>query len=475
VGVEGVLLQIARSTPSGLLVLDPSSTITFVNRAMEGMLGLSQAEVEGLRVSNVLTGWTSDDEVTFQRCLAGETRSTSLRLLSSPGRPRDAMFAPFHGDDGAVAGVFITVRALSPERAEEETTADPRFRIMADASPVLLWMAGKDGHCTFFNQPWLEFTGRTMEMELGVGWAEGVHAEDFQRCMSTFMTAFVARREFQMEYRLRRADGEYRWLLDTGIPHYAADGEFAGFIGSCIDVTELKNVRDTLDRTVRERTAELESFAYSVSHDLRSPLRAIEGFGRELLEQYGAGLDDRAQHYLTRICTATHRMSDLIDGLLALSRITRADLVRTHVDLSALARSILDDLREREPERNVDVRVADGLAAFVEPRLTRALLENLLANAWKFTSRRERASIEVGRSGEGAAFFVRDDGAGFDMEHAGRLFAPFHRLHPPQQFEGTGIGLATVQRVVARHGGRVWAEAAVEKGATFFFTFEGAR
>jgi PAS domain S-box-containing protein len=472
--LQDVLLGIAQATTTGVLALDAGGSVAFMNRAMETMLGVALADVRGEHVSDVLGGWTDEDESMLQKCLAGETRLTSLRLLAAPARARDAQVGPFHDARGEVGGVFIHVRPPATDSIVPAPTYDPRFRIMADASPVLLWLADTNGDCNFFNQRWLDFTGRTMEMEHGVGWAEGVHAEDFQHCMSTFMNALVVRREFRMEYRLRRADGEYRWLLDTGIPHYGADGEFLGYIGSCIDVTELKNVRDTLDRTVRERTAELESFAYSVSHDLRAPLRAIDGFGRELVEQYGASLDDRAQHYLTRICAATQRMSALIDGLLALSRITRAELVRAQVDLSAMARSIVDELREREPTRKVDANIGDGLSAVAEPRLARALLENLLANAWKFTSRRDCASIEVGRLDD-SVFYVRDDGAGFDMEHAGRLFAPFHRLHSTHQFEGTGIGLATVQRIATRHGGRVWAEAAVDKGATFFFMLEGAR
>lgn len=469
-----ILLLIARSTPNGLLALDPNGRVLFVNRALEEMLGVAQADARGKPVREVVTGWSADDDALLERVLAGaERRAVPLRLV--PGATmREAVFSSFKDDAGAIAGVSVTVG--QPVRAEpirDEVT--DRFRMMADASPVLLWMAGTDGLCHYFNRPWLAFTGRTMEMELGVGWAEGVHPEDFQRCMSTFMGSFVARREFRMEYRLRRADGEYRWLLDTGIPNYADDGTFLGYIGSCVDITDLRDARDHLDWTVRERTSELESFAYSVSHDLRAPLRAIDGFGRELMDQYGGALDDRARHYLTRICAGTQRMGSLIDGLLALTRITRGELVRAHVDLSAVARAIVDELRERDPKRGVDVRIAAGLSVLAEARLTHALLVNLLANAWKFTSRRDAATIEVGRVGESSVFFVRDDGAGFDMEHARRLFTPFHRLHTADEFEGTGIGLATVQRIVSRHGGRVWAEAEVDKGATFFFTFEGAR
>ena len=174
--------------------------------------------------------------------------------------------------------------------------SEARFRLMADSSPVLLWMAGTDGLCDFFNVPWLDFTGRPLEAEVGNGWAEGVHFEDFQRCMHTYLEAFVQRRPFRMEYRLRRADGEYRWLLDTGIPRYTPDKDFAGYIGSCVDITELREAREALEQRVRDRTADLEAFTYSVSHDLRAPARSVVGYSDMLAEDHGSGLDDEGRH-----------------------------------------------------------------------------------------------------------------------------------------------------------------------------------
>jgi signal transduction histidine kinase len=225
-----------------------------------------------------------------------------------------------------------------------------------------------------------------------------------------------------------------------------------------------------------ERTnKELESFSYSVSHDLRAPLRAIDGFSRALLEEYGAKLDEQASHYLRRVRAATNRMAQLIDDLLNLSRISRMPVARERVKLSELAGKVLADLREREPERRVGVSVAPGLEAEADPRLLAVLFENLLGNAWKFTSRKSDAHIEVGYEllDQEKTFFVRDNGAGFDMAFASRLFAPFQRLHTDSEFPGTGIGLATVQRVVLRHGGRIWALGEKDQGATFYFTLGG--
>ncbi len=217
---------------------------------------------------------------------------------------------------------------------------------------------------------------------------------------------------------------------------------------------------------------ELESFSYSVSHDLRAPLRAVDGFSHALLEDCADGLDDTAKDYLNRIRAATQRMGSLIDDLLNLSRLSRTEMHRQSLDISALACSIASDLQKAQPERRIELRIEDGLKTTADPGLLRVVLENLLSNAWKFTSKQESARIEFGMArGNGApAYFVRDDGVGFDPAYADRLFGAFQRLHAMTEFAGTGVGLATVQRIVHRHGGRIWAESAVGQGATFYFT-----
>lgn len=219
---------------------------------------------------------------------------------------------------------------------------------------------------------------------------------------------------------------------------------------------------------------ELDSFAYSVSHDLRAPLRGIDGFGQALLEDCGEQLDELGHDYLDRIRGAANLAMELIEGLLMLSRVSRAAIRTETVDLSELGRTIANGLRERFPDRQVTFVGAEGLRARGDPRLLEIVLQNLLENAWKFTSKHSAATIELGamRNHEGIVYYVRDDGAGFDMEYADKLFAPFQRLHSRADFEGTGMGLASVQRAVNRHGGQVWAEGAVEQGATFYFTLQ---
>ena len=217
---------------------------------------------------------------------------------------------------------------------------------------------------------------------------------------------------------------------------------------------------------------ELEAFSYSVSHDLRAPLRAIDGFGQALLEDYANKLDDEGKDYLQRVRMGSQQMGQLIDDLLNLSRVSRKELSLATVDLGSLAQAIAAELKRSEPERQVEFVVAEGLFAKGDERLLRVALENLLGNAWKFTGKGSKARIEFGMTPTDGrqVFYVRDNGAGFDMAYADKLFGAFQRLHKSSEFAGSGIGLATVQRIIHRHGGRVWAEGAAGKGATFHFT-----
>lgn len=245
----------------------------------------------------------------------------------------------------------------------------------------------------------------------------------------------------------------------------------------------IRGLTEELEQRVQLRTAELtaanrelEAFSHSVSHDLRAPLRAIDGFSQALLEEYAERLDDRGKAYLGRVRAGAQRMAHLIDDLLKLSQRTRRELSFETVDLTEAARAIAEELRDREPLREIEVKIEEGLTAVGDPHLLRIALENLLSNAWKFTREQSSARIEVGMTvGEEPTFFVRDNGVGFDMAYVGKLFQPFQRLHVDSAFEGTGIGLATVQRVVHRHGGRIWAEGREGAGAAIYFTLPQAR
>jgi PAS domain S-box-containing protein len=271
---------------------------------------------------------------------------------------------------------------------------------------------------------------------------------------------------------LHRDGHEFPVELTISVIPWESAYLFAAFIH---DITE----RRRAEEAIRQRSAqlegvnrELEAFCYSVSHDLRAPLRAIDGFSKALLEDYGKHLDGQATDYLQRVRAASQRMGQLIDDLLKLSRLGRAELRREAVDLSVLARAVADELAQREPQRQATFVIAQVGVVQGDVQLLRIVLENLLGNAWKFTCKHPQARIEFGsgqRNGQ-LIYFVRDDGAGFEMAYLGKLFGAFQRLHSEKDFPGTGIGLATVQRIIHRHGGDIWAEGAVEQGATFSFT-----
>jgi PAS domain S-box-containing protein len=307
-------------------------------------------------------------------------------------------------------------------------------------------------------------------------WAAHLHPEDLHRFQTALARALAdGAEQLELEYRFRHRDGDYRTLYMVARLEYAEDGRPLNALGYALDITARKAAeQQVVERTVALEAAnrELEDFSYAVSHDLRAPIRSIDGFSRVLLEDYADRLDAEGHDAIQRIHRATQRMTDLIDALLELSRVTRAKLHWERVDLSALVESIIAELQQMQPDRRVEFRIANGLAAHGDARLLRLALDNLLGNAWKFTGKQPRARIEFGVTAhdDRPAYFVRDNGAGFDAAYADKLFVTFQRLHSATAFPGTGIGLATVRRIIHRHGGRIWAEGAVDQGATFYFT-----
>ncbi|HYG90720.1 MAG TPA: PAS domain S-box protein [Azospirillum sp.] len=283
--------------------------------------------------------------------------------------------------------------------------------------------------------------------------------------------------------RGRRKDGT-EFPAEASISRISVRGRtvFTAILRDVTQAREAEEAINELNLDLRHRATqlenanrELEAFSYSVSHDLRAPLRSIAGFSQVLMEDYSANLDEEGRDYLQRIAGASRRMAQLIDDLLNLSRLSRGEVHRTPVDLSELARAVIGELAAAHPERRVTVVIAPDLTAQADPHLVRTVLVNLLGNAWKYTGRKESAHIEFGATEDEEGqrvFFVRDNGAGFDMTYADKLFGAFQRLHGMKDFPGSGVGLATVQRIVHKHGGKVWAEAIVDRGATFYFTLQ---
>ncbi len=388
-------------------------------------------------------------------------------------------------------GGFVSTYADVTERVAAEQAlrdSEARFRRIIEQSPISMSIVTLDGRIEFFNRKAIDTLGYQPEdiPDLDAWWPRAYPDERYRTLVMSQWRELVevavaenheiAPQDFQVTCK----DGTVKTMSIFGVP--VADKVFVMFD----DITDRKRaefeilqLNVTLEQRVRERTAELEasnqeleSFSYSVSHDLRAPLRALNGFSHLLEEEYARHFDANGLDYLARIRAASKRMGELIDNLLDLARVSRQELRRVRVDLSVLANDLRESLEELAPARKVRWDIVPDLMVRADPVLAKALIENLLRNAWKFTAEREEAVIELSAAQQGGetVYCVRDNGAGFDMAYADKLFQPFQRLHDAKRFEGTGIGLAIVQRVLRRHGGRVWAEGAPGHGAAFHFT-----
>jgi signal transduction histidine kinase len=365
-------------------------------------------------------------------------------------------------------------------------SAPGRFVVLA---PDFTILAATDAYVTAAMQSRETLIGRRLfdVFPDNPGDADATGVKNLRASLERVLARKAAETMPMQRYDVRSGDGvfEERYWSPTNTPLLDADGQVGAIIHAVEDVTELVLLRRRADdemqaehqRLVESNIAlaaaneELEAFCYSVAHDLRAPLRGVQGFSQALLEDYAAVVDAKGQGYLQRVSAAALRMSELIDDLLNLSRISRAPLLREPVDLSAMAREVAAGL-EPPPGHRVETVIASGLHANADARLMRIVFENLLGNAFKFSAKTAGARVEFGAVvNQGVTeYFVRDNGAGFDEAYASKLFAPFQRLHAEKDFPGTGIGLATVQRIVRRHGGRAWARAALDSGATIYFT-----
>ncbi|HXD41619.1 MAG TPA: ATP-binding protein [Ramlibacter sp.] len=400
----------------------------------------------------------------------------------------------------ATVGIFVGVLLLTARAmegvdqhrlaAEEELRrSEERYRSLYEGVPLGLLRSAPDGRIYEANPAAVRLLGQgSLQSVLGMNAADFyANPQDRDRLVglaqgSDFVTGFLM--------QLRSSEGKPKWVRSNSRIVRDPEGRVLYYESSLEDTTTLVQAQDelwelnaNLEARVRERTRdldaanrELEAFAYSVSHDLRAPLRAIDGFSQVLLEDYDSKLDDEGRDSLHRVRDASQRMAELIDALLALSRSTRGAVELGPVDLSSIAQSVADRLHRDAPERGASITVAPGVMAHGDERLLRTVLENLLANAWKYTGKTRGAQIEFGAKQENGEVIchVRDNGAGFDMAFVDKLFTPFQRLHAASEFPGNGVGLASVKRIVARLGGRVWAEAAVGRGASFYFSLPGA-
>ena len=461
----------------GVFMLDLNGVVQTWNSGAERMNGYTAGEIIGKHFS---TFYPEQD-------LEAGKPAMELRVAASTGRFEEegwrlrkdgsrfwanVVITALRDQTGVIRGYGKVTRDLT-DRMQAEVRlkeSEERFRLMvASVKDYAIIMLDPQGHIVSWNAGAERIKGWTAEEITGKSFNLFYPPEDIQAGKTVRELKEAAETGTFEDYGWRvRKDGTRFWANVVITALRDASGTLRGYSKVTRDITDRKKS----DEALRKALDEMETFSYSVSHDLRAPLRSMDGFSEELLEQYQDQLDARGKDYLNRIRQSAQRMAKLIDDLLNLSRLGRAKINKVPVDLSDLAYRTAADLQKADPQRKVEMVIAPGMTARADPALMRVVLENLIGNAWKYTSRHAAARIEVGvEHKEGTAtWFVRDDGAGFDMKYQPKLFGAFQRLHGESDFPGNGIGLASVKRIIQRHGGEVAASGAVEQGSTFTFT-----
>ncbi len=482
---------LAETASDGIITVDESSTILFVNPAAGTIFGYTLDEMAGRSLTMLMPDYLRHlHESGIKRFVETGKRHISWHGIELPGLHRsgeEIRLEISFGESYAQGRHLFTgiVRDISERKRSEALLreSEERYRTMADTAPVLIWEAGTDKLRNYFNKPWLDFTGRTMEQEAGNGWTAGVHPDDVQRCVNTYSSVIDARGSLSIEYRLLRADGEYRWIVDQGVPRFVQDGSFVGYIGSCLDISDRKEADEERMRLLEseqearqnaEEASRLkDEFLATVSHELRTPLTAVVGWAHMLL---AGQLDQkRTAHALDAIARNARSQSQLIDDLLDVSRIItgRLSLDVTAVDPAALINAAIESVRPAAEAKGVRLqKIIDtgvGSVAGDEHRLQQ-IIWNLLSNAIKFTSRAGRVQIRLQRVNSSIEISVRDSGSGISPEFMPYVFDRFRQadMTTTRQHGGLGLGLAIVRHLTELHGGTAYAESAGEgQGSTF--------
>ena len=388
---------------------------------------------------------------------------------------------PITTASGEQIATYATYQDITEQKGAEERLreSEARFQEMADTAPVLIWMTGTDALCNYFNKPWLEFTGRSMEQEVGNGWTAGVHPDDLQGCFDCFLPAFHARKPFRMEYRLRRADGQYRWVIESGIPRYTGAGEFAGYIGSNIDITDLKRAEEERER-LRQLEADLAhinrvsmmgELTASLAHEIKQPIAAAAVNARACMRWLRRDAPDFAEacDAASRMVRDTTRANDILERVRSLYR--RDMPQRDLVDVNDIIREMIVLLHDKADRSSISIRTEldAGLGTITADRVQlQQVLMNLMLNgieAMRDTS--GELTVTSTKTGDGQVLIaVSDSGVGIAPDRADRIFEAFFTTKP----QGTGMGLPISRRIIESHGGRLWASANSERGATFQFT-----
>jgi PAS domain S-box-containing protein len=465
-----------RQDASGLtaLVLEPGQTLRLTQAELEahphwaalgqpsethpplrGVLAVPLVSGDGQNIGSLKLSDKNEGDFT-QR---DQYVALGLAQLASVAVENSRLFAQ-------IRDLNASLEARIADRTAELARQGQLYRTLAEQAPEVVWHTDAKGRATFLNRAWYDMVGGGGGEGLGNAWLKRVHPDDVEDVRRKWVLSQETLQPYMGIRRILGKDGSYHTMSYKAAPVLDDDGQVAFWSGIDVDITEFKAIENALRRSNRD----LEAFSYSISHELRAPLAAIGGFSHALALKLEGHPEPRVAHYLARIHAGVVKMEQFIEALLSLAHLVRAPLRYETVDLSAIAGEILEGLQMQQPERHVTVQVQDNLVVQGDVRLLRLVMENLLGNAWKFTSRQEAALIVVGKLEDGTALFVRDNGVGFDMVYAGRLFGAFQRLHTEAEFPGTGIGLATVSRIMERHQGMVWGESQPGQGATFFFT-----
>jgi PAS domain S-box-containing protein len=483
------LREILDAIPHIAWVTDPDGQIKYINARWTALTG-----VDGLNMEEIVSALHPEDVpsvlASMETARATGTRTLyEVRIKSKEGEYRwhRVEGSALRSDDGSVrcwigTSTDIHEQHLAVTALKE---SEDNYRFMVDSNPQVPWVADPNGVLTDFSERWMEMTGLTREKALADGWVEVPHPDDLPSMLEAFGNAMATKTPLVQEHRSKMADGSYHWMRTQAFPRLDPDGNVVRWFGSTEDIHDrrvaeeaLRQLNENLEQIVEERTAELretnvklshayreaEAFSYTASHDLRAPLRAVVSIGRLIADDYGDVLPKEVHDLLKDQANAARRMATLMDALLTHSRLGKSALKREKLDLTSLAHNTLEALSDRNPL--VKTSVQEGLVCEGDPHLVGVLLQNLIENSLVYSPK--GGQMQVGKSD--GAFFVSDEGIGFEMEFVKRIFEPFQRLHRDGEFPGTGIGLANVKKIVELHGGTIWARSELGRGATFYFT-----